>query len=213
MSISWRLASRLSVITMALLVVLIVALLSLRNAAGGASSHSSTTTNALGLQGIDLGGVSAPGFQLTDQFGHTVSLAQFKGEPVIVTFMYTHCPTVCPLIAEKLHTVVQSLGSNAQKVAILAVSVDPTGDTRAAAMTFSEQHQMTSYWHFLIGTQNQLSPVWTAYAIDAQRISASTSTHTSVLYLIDKQGREQVLLDQNFTNAQMTTDLQKLLGA
>ncbi|HZU68451.1 MAG TPA: SCO family protein [Ktedonobacteraceae bacterium] len=213
MSMSWRLASRLSVITMALLVVLIVALLSLRNTTGGSGSSSSTTSNALGLQGIDLGGSPAPGFQLTDQFGHTVSLAQFKGEPVIVTFMYTHCPTVCPLIAEKLHTAMQSLGSNAQKVAILVVSVDPKGDTQASALTFSEQHQMTDYWHYLTGTQNQLSPIWSAYAVDAQSISASTSMHTSVLYLIDKQGREQVLLDQNFTNSEMTTDLQKLLQA
>lgn len=213
MGMSWRLASRLSVITMALLVVLIVALLSLRNTGGGSTGGSSTATNPSGLQGTDLGGVPAPGFQLTDQFGHTISLAQFQGKPVIVTFMYTHCPNVCPLIAEKLHTVVQSLGSNAQKVAILAISVDPKGDTQAAALAFSEQHQMTNSWHYLTGTQNQLSPVWTAYAIDAQRISASDSTHTSVLYLIDKQGRERVLLDQNFTTAQMMADVQKLLAA
>ena len=92
------------------------------------------------------------------------------------------------------------------------VIVDPKGDTRTAAMTFSEQHKMTDYWHFLIGTQNQLSPVWTAYAIDAQRISASTSTHTSALYVIDKTGHERVLLDQDFTTTQMTSDLKTLLG-
>lgn len=212
MSMSWRLASRLSVITMAFLVVLIVALLSLRNVSGGPVSGTSSATNPSGLQGTNLDGVPAPGFSLTDQFGKQVSLSQFKGKPVVVTFMYTHCPDVCPLIAEKLHTVEQSLGSDAQKVAILAISVDPKGDTRAAAMTFSEQHKMTDYWHFLIGTQNQLSPVWTAYAIDAQKISASTSTHTSALYVIDKTGHERVLLDQGFTTAQMTTDLKTLLG-
>jgi protein SCO1/2 len=196
---------------MAFLVVLIVALLSLRSGLGGSAS-STSTTNSSGLQGTDLQNVPAPDFRLTDQFGQQVSLSQFKGKPVIVTFMYTHCPDVCPLIAEKLHTVEQSLGSNAQKVAILAISVDPKGDTRTAAMTFSEQHKMTDYWHFLIGTQNQLSPVWTAYAIDAQRISASTSTHTSALYVIDKTGHERVLLDQDFTTAQMTSDLKTLLG-
>ena len=209
---SWRLASRLSVITMAFLVVLIVALVSLRSGLGGSPSSSSSTTNTLGLQGTDLGSVPAPDFRLTDQFGQQVSLSQFKGKPVVVTFMYTHCPDVCPLIAEKLHTVMQGLGSDAQKVAILAVSVDPKGDTRTAAMSFSEQHKMTGYWHFLIGAQNQLSPVWTAYAIDAQRISASTSTHTSALYVIDKEGRERVILDQDFTSAQMTSDLKTLLG-
>ena len=171
--------------------------------------------------------VLAAGFAATAQFQYAASvydfkltsidmepapLSQFKGKPVVVTFMYTHCPDVCPLIAEKLHTVEQSLGSDAQKVAILAISVDPKGDTHTTAMTFSEQHKMTDYWHFLIGTQNQLSPVWTAYAIDAQRISASTSTHTSALYVIDKTGHERVLLDQDFTTTQMTSDLKTLLG-
>jgi protein SCO1/2 len=197
---------------MAFLVVLIVAFLSLRNVSGGSVSGTSSTTNPAGLQGTDLNSVPAPDFRLTDQFGQQVSLSQFKGKPVVVTFMYTHCPDVCPLIAEKLHTVEQSLGGDAQKVAILAISVDPKGDTRSAAMAFSEQHKMTGYWHFLIGTQNQLSPVWTAYAIDAQRISASTSTHTSALYVIDKTGHERVLLDQDFTSAQMTSNLKTLLG-
>jgi protein SCO1 len=211
MSMSWRLASRLSVITMAFLVVLIVALLSLRNGLGGPAGNPPTTTNPSGLQGTDLGSVPAPDFRLTDQFGKQVSLSQFKGEPVVVTFMYTNCPDICPLIAEKLHTVMQGLGSDAHKVAILAVSVDPKRDTHAAALTFSNAHGMIDYWHFLIGTQNQLSPVWTAYAIDAQKISATTSTHTSALYVIDKEGRERVLLDQDFTSAQMTSDLKTLL--
>src|SRR6185312_11262337 len=134
MSMSWRLASRLSVITMALLVVLIVALLSLRNVSGGPVSGTSSATNPSGLQGTDLDGVPAPGFTLTDQFGKQVSLSQFKGKPGVVTFMYTHCLDVCPLNAAKLRSVVQGLGSGAQKVAILAVSVDPKGDTLAAAM-------------------------------------------------------------------------------
>jgi len=74
---SWRLASRLSVITMAFLVVLIVALVSLRNVSGGSTSSSSTTTNPSGLQGTDLNSVPAPDFRLTDQFGQQVSLSQF----------------------------------------------------------------------------------------------------------------------------------------
>jgi len=209
--VNWRLASRLSVLTLALLVVLLVALFSLRNISAGQSPASNPATNVDGSQGTDLGGVPAPDFRLTDQFGKQVSLAQFRGKPVVLTFLYTHCPDVCPLIAEQLHRVMLDLGKDAQRVGVFAVSVEPKRDTIAAALAFSQAHHMTSYWHFLGGTEAQLSPVWTTYAIGAQQVTATASMHTTALYVIDKQGHERTLLDQTFTPAQLTGILQTLL--
>ena len=210
MSMSWRLASRLSVITLALLVVLLVAFWGLHNSVGG-TTGSNPSASQSGLQGTDLGSVPAPGFQLTDQFGKRVSLAQFAGKPVVLTFMYTHCPTVCPVMAEKLHSTMLDLGHDAQRVGVLAISVDPKGDTIAAALAFSKEHRMVTSWHFLIGTQAELAPVWSAYTIDAQPVAATVSMHTAVLFVIDQQGRERLLLDQDFTPAQLTSDLKTLL--
>ena len=210
---NWRLASRLSVVTLALLVVLTVALLGWRNATGVPSTSTSNPPTApSGLQGTDLGGVRAPAFQLHDQLGRLVTLAQFAGKPVVLTFMYTHCPDVCPIMAERLHSVMLGLGADAQRVAVVAISVDPHGDTVASALNFSQVHHMVNYWHFLVGTHEELSPVWTAYAIDAQPVTATASMHSAILYVIDKQGRERVLLDQDFTTGQLTGDLKTLLG-
>ena len=206
-----RVASRLSVVTLALLVVLVVALSSLRSISSGQSLPSNPATDGAGLQGTDLGGVPAPAFRLTDQFGKPVSLAQFRGKPVVLTFLYTHCPDVCPLIAEQLHSVMLDLGQDAQRVGVLAISVEPMRDTVAAALAFSKVHHMTNYWHFLVGTQAQLAPVWTAYAIGAQQVTTTISMHTTALYVIDKQGRERTLLDQTFTPAQLTGILRGLL--
>ena len=208
---SWRLASRLSVVTLALLVVLVVAFFSLRNLANGQSLSGNPATVGDGQQGTDLGNVIAPDFRLTDQFGKQVSLSQFKGEPVVLTFLYTHCLTVCPLMAEQLHITMLELGANAPHVGVLAISVDPVRDTIASALAFSKAHNMTSYWHFLVGTETQLSPIWSAYAIGAQQESATVSMHTAVLYIIDKQGHERTLLDQTFTSAQLVGILQNLL--
>ena len=210
MNMNWRLASRLSVVLLALLVVITIALFNWRHATGAATA-TPTHYSSTGLNGTDLGGVPAHDFRLTDQFGKPVTLAQFKGKPVILTFMYTHCPDVCPLMAEKLHSAMVELGSNAGRVAVLAVSVDPKGDTVATALYFSQVHRMTQYWHFLVGTQAELAPVWSAYAIDAQTQVATTSMHTAVLFLLDKQGRERVLLDQDFTSAQLVSNLKTLL--
>lgn len=212
---NWRLASRLSVITLAALVVILIAVLGTR--AGGPISNASnttSTTNQSGLQGTDLGSAPAPNFSLTDQFGRPISLAQFKGKPVVLTFLYTHCPDQCPLTAEKLHAVMLSLGSDAQRVGVVAVSTDPKGDTRAAALNFSQVHRMQNYWHYLLGTESELSPIWSSYAVYAASTPTSTGgtvAHTTAVYVIDKQGRERVFFGDNFTSEQLTRDLQILL--
>lgn len=212
MRMSWRLASRLSVLVTAFLVVIIVALIGMRNNASSTSSASSTTsTNTSGLQGTDLGGTPAPNFRLTDQSGKLVSLSQFKGQPVVLTFLYTHCPDVCPLTAEKLHSVMLSLGSNAQHVTVLAVSVDPKGDTQASVLNFSRVHHMLDYWHYLTGTERQLSPVWSAYSMYASAATANTVNHSTALYVIDKQGKERAFLSDTFAPSQLTIDLNILL--
>jgi protein SCO1 len=209
MTMSWRLASRLSVITLALLVVLVVALFSLRNNSSGATT-TSTSTNATNLQGTNLGGTPAPDFLLKDQYGKTISLSQFKGKPVVLTFLYTHCPDVCPLTAEKIHTMMQSLGSNIQNV---AVSMDPKGDTAATTQNFASVHKLGHYFYYLIGTHDELAPVWASYSVDAEAATSNgVVNHSSAIYVIDKQGNERALLDNNFIPAQLASDLKTLLG-
>lgn len=211
MRMSWRLASRLSVITLALLVVIIVALWGLRNTNGSANANANT--NPSGLQGTDLGSTPAPDFRLTDQFGKPISLSQFHGEPVVLTFLFTNCPDVCPLTAEKLHAVQLQLGKDASHVMMLAVSVDPKRDDRAAALHFSQEHKLNSNWHYLIGSESELSPVWNAYSVYSQSVAAkSTITHTSAVYVIDKEGRERIFFGDAFTPTQLATDLKVLLG-
>ncbi len=170
------------------------------------------------LQGTDLGKSVAPDFHLVDQHGQSVTLSQFKGMPIILTFFYTHCPNFCPLIAEKIHTTLVQLGPNAQHVAILAISADPSGDTPSSVATFSHEHQLQGYahWHYLLGTRQVLSPLWASYGVagvppQAKMMSMSTMQHSAVVYVIDQQGRERVLLDSDFTSPQLTQDLQALL--
>jgi protein SCO1/2 len=212
MSMNWRLASRLSVITLAILVILVVTLLQQRHTTLPATSNttSNSVTTASSLQGTDLGSSPAPNFLLTDQFGKPVSLAEFKGKPVVLTFLYTNCPDQCPLTAEKLHTTIQDLGSSAPNVAMLAVSTDPARDTTSAALKFSEAHSMQDYWHYLVGPHNKLAPIWSAYGIYAQPVQ-QTVNHSLGLYIIDKQGRERVFLANDFTPTQLANDLQALL--
>ncbi len=213
---NWRLASRLSVITFAVLAVIVILIFQhsiATNSAPLAPSAQTTTSNVsfAGLQGTDLGGTPAPAFQLTDQNGKPVSLAQFHGEPVVITFMYTHCPDECPANANKLHTAMQMLGNQSHNVGILVVSTDPKGDTLATATSFTDKHDMQNYWHYLIGSQQQLSPVWSAYNMYASDTNGVVQ-HSIGVYIIDKQGRERAYLDNTFTASQVATDLKTLLN-
>ncbi len=206
MSINWRLASRLSVIIMALLVIAVVTLID-GNRAGVPNLPG---TNQSGLQGTDLGNTPAPGFTLTDQFGKQIALSQFKGKPTILTFLYTSCPDQCPLTAEKLHTTMLSLGNDAKNVGVLAVSTDPIRDNTAAALKFSKAHNMQNYWHFLVDTKEKLSAVWSSYDLYVQP-DQQTVSHSLGLFIIDKKGNERVFLGSDFTPAQLAATLKVLL--
>jgi protein SCO1/2 len=203
---NWRLASRLSVITFAILVIIIVTVIQQQRS----SASRDNTALPSGLQGTDLGNQPAANFQLTDQSGQQIALAQFKGKPVVLTFLFTHCPDVCPLTAERLHSTVLKMGSDAKNVGILAVSTDPKGDDRAAAVKFTNDHNMQDYWHFLIGTHEQLSPVWSAYSVYAQQ-QQTTVSHTSGLFVIDKQGNQRAFIGQDFKPDELASYLGTLV--
>jgi protein SCO1 len=167
------------------------------------------------LQGTDLLGVSAPYFTLADQSGQQVSLKQFRGRPVVLAFMFTHCTDICPLNAEKMHGAATNLGSKAaDKVAWLAVSVDPKNDTPDAAAKFAADHGLTGKLRFLMGNEDKLVPVWRAYhLIDANAPPPTDPTiHYGGVYVIDTEGRERVLMSDNFSPEQLADNL-KLLGA
>lgn len=169
------------------------------------------------LQGYDLGSVPAPAFSLRDQSGQTVSLAGLQGKPVVVTFLYTHCPDICPLTADKLHKAATMLGKSADNAAWIAISVDPLGDTPADATQFVATHQLTGKMRFLLGTSEQLSPVWKGYTILVQsqlnqQQSTNTVMHSFGVFILDKSGKERIYLDDSFDPAVVAADLRILMN-
>jgi protein SCO1/2 len=170
------------------------------------------------LQGDNLHAVPAAGFQLADQSGATVSLSRLRGHPVVLAFVFTHCPDVCPLTAEKLRSAAEMLGARANETEWLAVSLDPLGDTPATAAAFVAQHGLTGRLHYLLGTSAQLQPVWNAYFIAVQsQYDAQTGTetimHSMGLFVIDTQGRERVYLDDSYGPKAIADDVRALLAA
>ena len=106
---------------------------------------------------------TAPPFQLRDQFGQAVSLSDYLGKPVVLTFLYTSCPDICPIVTETLHRTHVLLGSDAEEVEFLAISVDPARDSIEKIHEYSKDRDMQDRWRFLTGTEEELKSVWKLY--------------------------------------------------
>jgi protein SCO1 len=163
------------------------------------------------LAGTELGGTDAPDFTLTDGVsGRAVTLSAQRGQVVALTFLYTTCPDVCPLTATRFRATQTELQGDASRVTFIAVSVDPDRDTPQAVQVFSAAHGLSSNWHYLVGGRAQLAPVWAAYGIGVQA-GSSTVTHNDAVYLMDRNGRERVLLHSEDLARDLTNDLRALL--
>ncbi len=110
----------------------------------------------------------APAFVLIDQHGETVNLSQFEGKIVVMTFVYTHCPDVCPALTYQMKKLADELGDDyGESVVFLSVTVDPPRDTPERLATFSEGYNAS--WQFLTVNstfpENHMSAMWSDYKV------------------------------------------------
>jgi protein SCO1/2 len=191
-------------------VVAAVSALAILGAGCATASRAAGPAEAAGFAGTPLGGTPAPSFALHDDRGRPVSLSALRGNFVLVTFLYTHCPDVCPLIATNLAVVLRQLPSNRRNVRAVAISVDPKGDTAASVRAFVRVHRLPPTFLYAIGTRPQLQRVWAAYGIAAQRGPENTVNHSAYTVLIDPRGKERVLYDAQVKPRAVLHDLRVL---
>jgi protein SCO1/2 len=150
----------------------------------------------------------APPLALRNYTGRPVSIAAFRGKAVLVTFVYTHCPDVCPLIISDLAAAQRGLGKQAGRVRIVAVTVDPRRDTPAAVGAFLAARGATGRMYYLLGTPTQLKPVWKAWAVSVSAGARRYTTgHSDIVYGVSASGRMAVVYPANVTAAQIMHDV------
>lgn len=165
------------------------------------------------FKGLDLGKIPAPDFRLIDQNGRTVALSDLRGKIVVLTFVYTKCVDVCPVIAAKLSRVYDQLGDDVQQVVFVAVSVSPEDDTPESIREFSRKFHMEGKWIYLNGSRAELQSVWQAYYLYiATPVAPNTQLeHQTRVVLIDRASRERVHFSQDFDPADLVNDLRLLI--
>lgn len=141
--------------------------------------------------GVSLNGRPAPDFTLTDQFGRTRSLHDFRGKVVILAFIDSRCVTVCPFTAVVLQNVEHILRAYRHRFAVVAVNANPVATTVQDIYRWSQQHGMLHRWEYLTGSRRRLEKIYREYYVESQVIQGTDVDHTAAVYVLDQAGRER----------------------
>ena len=131
-------------------------------------------------------GVRAPDFSLRNQDGKTVTMRALRGQPVLVSFLYTTCDDTCPAQAQTMRGALDDVGED---VPALAIAVDPPRDTPERARTFLAKARALGRIDFVLGNRAQLKPLWKAFLIRPQSINEE---HQARFTLVDKRGFQRI---------------------
>jgi cytochrome oxidase Cu insertion factor (SCO1/SenC/PrrC family) len=161
----------------------------------------------------------APGFTLKSESGASISLKQFRGRPVILTFIDPVCRNLCPLEAKTLDRVVARMPAS-QRPAIVAVSVNQWADARKNLLLDRSKWRLPGNWQWAVGAPAALARVWKDYAVGVSvatrtiaGIKVRRVTHTEAAYVIDPRGYERALYLYPFRAQDVENTLRSLARA
>jgi len=158
----------------------------------------------------------APEFILRDPTGKPVRLSDYQGRVVLLAFVFTTCPGVCPLISKQMQALQQGLkqeGLFGTKANLLSVTVDPETDTAAVLTEYAKSYGADpAGWRFLRETPEKTKPVLQAYDEWTKLLPKGELDHPARVYLIDRKGNIREIYSLAFFNErQALIDMKKLV--
>jgi protein SCO1/2 len=131
-------------------------------------------------------------FELTDHTGKRVTDQDFRGRYVLVFFGFTFCPDVCPSALQVMSAALDKIGSKAERITPLFVSVDPERDTPEQLATYVQSFHPRLVG--LTGSADDIAKVVKAYRVYAKRVEDPKSSagytydHSSIIYVMNPDG-------------------------
>ncbi|HEU6441820.1 MAG TPA: SCO family protein [Microvirga sp.] len=128
-------------------------------------------------------------FRLTSHEGKPFTDADLKGKPFAVFFGFTHCPEVCPTTLYDLTQDLEALGSDADRLRVAFITVDPEQDTPDLMRTYLSSFDPRIVG--LTGTPEEVAAVAKAYKIYYRKVptdSGYTMDHSATVFLMDSRG-------------------------
>ena len=132
--------------------------------------------------------------RLTDQAGETFDLARYmdRGRPVLVTFAFAHCETVCPVLVKDVLDAQRIADEDPEtdRPAVVVVTVDPWRDTPSRLPHVAMQWGLDEDAHVLSGSVDDVLETLRAWEVSISRDELTGEiTHPAVVYVIDRLGR------------------------
>ena len=136
----------------------------------------------------------APPFTLTSQDGKSVALADLRGKVLAVTFIYTGCPDICPMVTQKMVDVQNALGAEfGAKIAFVSITLDPEHDTPAVLKDYAQSWgAKPNGWMFLTGSLAAVRDVTRRYGVFFAKKEDGSVDHTQLTTLVDADGQMRV---------------------
>jgi protein SCO1/2 len=156
----------------------------------------------------------APEFVLTSQDGAPVTLADFRGKVVAVTFILTMCTATCPVLTPMMSFVQDQLGNDfGTKIAFVSITVDPERDTAEVLKQYAQAFGANlAGWSFLTGSPQAIREVTHRYGVYASKTADGDVEHTFLTSIVDPRGILRVqYLGVRFDPGEFRRDLLSLL--
>ena len=198
------------------LLLLLSALAGCSDKPGADSSQMMLTPASTTFRNTDVTGLGyARDFALNDQDGKPRTLADFKGKAVVIFFGYTHCPDVCPTTMAEMAAVMKQLGTDADRVQVLFVTLDPERDTPALLKQYVPAFDPRFIG--LSGDQEATARVAKEFRVFYQKVPGKdagsyTMDHTAASYVFDPQGRVRLFVRHGQGPEPIAQDLKALLA-
>jgi protein SCO1/2 len=161
----------------------------------------------------------APEFVLTDLDGQQVKASDNRGKIVLMEFMFTSCPDICPLTTYKMVQLQDQLKQQdlfGNKVQFVAVTFDPMHDTPEVLKKYADRMRMDpAGWHLLRGDEDATKEIAKQYGVMVQNMGDGQFVHTvTSLNLIDSEQRVRKVykMGDEMNNEEIMADIASLLS-
>lgn len=167
------------------------------------------------LYGADIGGADFVGdFDLFDHHGAKRQLTDYQGKVVVLFFGYTHCPDVCPTAMADMAKMMKLLGSDANQVQVLFVTLDPERDSQQVLAKYVPSFD--ERFVGLYGNAQQTAEAAKRYKVffekkDVAGKSGYTIDHSAGAFVFDKAGKVRIYFRNGQKPNEMASDLKQLL--
>lgn len=162
------------------------------------TKHSDTEGDETSQLHVPQAGDDVPDFALANQDGRTIHFSQFRGKPLLLTFIYTRCPfpDYCIRMSNNFERVMQQLNKNPSafdQARLLSISIDPENDKPATLRAYGSRYvgqidPQFKHWQFASGSPDEVRKTADFFGL-AYNTKDGQIVHGLSTVLIGKDGK------------------------